>query len=223
MNQSSELAVSRIDELLADVRMHLDRVLPENLDAEVVDGAVVVDTRPAPFRVAEGELPGALIVERNVLEWRFDPTSAARLPQATSDDVRVIVVCNDGYVSSLAARSLQLLGLRRATHLVGGYRAWKLSIPRALSSGERSLGRKLARLWLYRILGELIAVSAKRTHATRTRRRHGPHGGVGQAPSTGRPCGRRVVETERARLAEHLHDSLDLVATIGIATGNIDA
>ena len=60
--------------------MHLDRLPPENLDAEVVDGAVVVDTRPAPFRVAEGELPGALIVERNVLEWRFDPTSAARLP-----------------------------------------------------------------------------------------------------------------------------------------------
>jgi len=130
MNHPSDIPNSRIDELLAEVRMHLDRVLPEHLDAQVVDGAVVVDTRPAAFRVAEGELPGALIVERNVLEWRFDPTSPARLPQATSDDVQVIVVCNDGYASSLAARSLQLLGLHRATDLVGGYRAWRALHPR---------------------------------------------------------------------------------------------
>jgi rhodanese-related sulfurtransferase len=130
MNHPSGVAKPRIDGLLAEVRMHLDRVLPEHLDAEVVDGAVVVDTRPAAVRVAEGEFPGALIVERNVLEWRFDPTSPARLPQATSDDVRVIVVCNDGYASSLAARSLQLLGLHRATDLVGGYRAWRALHPR---------------------------------------------------------------------------------------------
>src|SRR5690606_5743253 len=87
--------------------------------------ALLVDIRPAAQRAEEGEVPGALIVERNVLEWRFDPASDARLPQATDHDVRVIVLCSEGYTSSLAAASLQDLGLTRATDVVGGFKAWR--------------------------------------------------------------------------------------------------
>ena len=83
-----------------------------------------MDIRPAAQRGAEGEVPGALVVERNVLEWRFDPASAARLPQAGSYDLQVILMCSEGYTSSLAAASLQDLGLHRATDLAGGFRAW---------------------------------------------------------------------------------------------------
>nr|WP_269204741.1 rhodanese-like domain-containing protein [Motilibacter deserti] len=94
---------------------------------EVVDelrsGAVLVDIRPAAQRAAEGEVPGALIVERNVLEWRFDPASTARLPVA-SYGLRVIVLCSEGYTSSLAAASLHDLGVTRATDVIGGFRAW---------------------------------------------------------------------------------------------------
>ena len=85
---------------------------------------MLVDIRPAAQRAAEGEIPGALIVERNVLEWRFDPASDARLPQA-GYDLQVIVVCSEGYTSSLAAAALQDLGVRHATDLDGGFRAWK--------------------------------------------------------------------------------------------------
>jgi rhodanese-related sulfurtransferase len=85
---------------------------------------VLVDIRPAAQRAAEGEIPGALIVERNVLEWRFDPVSDARLPQA-SYDLRVVVVCSEGYTSSLAAVALQDLGVRHATDLDGGFLAWQ--------------------------------------------------------------------------------------------------
>jgi rhodanese-related sulfurtransferase len=87
-------------------------------------GALLVDTRPVAQREADGEVPGALVVERNVLEWRLDPASAARLPEATGHDVEVIVLCNEGYASSLAADSLRTLGLHRATDVVGGYQAW---------------------------------------------------------------------------------------------------
>ena len=81
-------------------------------------------TSPAAQRAAEGEIPGALLVERNVLEWRLDPASAARIPQARYD-LRVIVVCSEGYTSSLAAAALQDLGLNDATDLAGGFRAWQ--------------------------------------------------------------------------------------------------
>ena len=88
------------------------------------DGALLVDIRPQAQRAAEGEVPGALIIERNVLEWRLDPASDARLPEAGSYDLRVIVMCSAGYTSSLAAASLQDLGLSAATDLVGGFQAW---------------------------------------------------------------------------------------------------
>ncbi|MFA1545867.1 rhodanese-like domain-containing protein [Actinomadura chokoriensis] len=114
-----------IDEILADARGRLERLDPDKAHAEAREGAILVDIRPAAQRAEEGEVPGALVVERNVLEWRFDPASDARLPQATGHDVRVIVLCSEGYTSSLAAASLHDLGLTRATDVVGGFRAWR--------------------------------------------------------------------------------------------------
>ena len=116
-----------MDRLLDDVRRGLDRVEPDDLAAEVEAGALVVDIRAADTRGPEGELPGALVVDRIVLEWRLDPTCEARLPEADDPDRRVILVCNDGYASSLAAETLRRIGLSRATDLVGGYRAWRLT------------------------------------------------------------------------------------------------
>ena len=115
---------SAIDSLLARAREGLDRVEPRDLDAEVAAGALVVDIRPVEQRDRDGEMPGALVVDRNVLEWRLDPTSPHRLPQSPDPDGRVILVCNEGYSSSLAAATLQQLGLHRATDLVGGFSAW---------------------------------------------------------------------------------------------------
>lgn len=112
-----------IEELLALARAGLDRVEPERLADEVAAGAVVVDIRPVEQRVRDGELPGAIVVDRNVLEWRLDPTSPDRLPIAVDHSVRYVLVCNEGYSSSLAAATLRRLGLTRATDLVGGYQA----------------------------------------------------------------------------------------------------
>ncbi len=86
--------------------------------------AILVDIRPEGQRAIEGSIAGALVVERNVLEWRFDPASSARLPAATDHDVQVIVFCSEGYASSLAAISLQDIGLCRATDMIGGFQAW---------------------------------------------------------------------------------------------------
>ncbi len=124
-----------IDEMLAAARARLDRLSPHQALQESRDGALLVDIRPAAQRAAEGEIPGALVVERNVLEWRFDPASTARLPQA-GYDLRVIVCCSEGYTSSLAAAALRDLGVHRATDLDGGFRAWQAAgLPVTLSSG----------------------------------------------------------------------------------------
>lgn len=125
------MAEPAVDRLLARARLGLDRVSPHDLAAEVAAGALVVDIRPVEQRVRDGELPGALVVDRNVLEWRLDPTCPDRLPGMDDPDARVIVVCNEGYSSSFAAATLRELGLRRATDLVGGYQAWVLSSPAA--------------------------------------------------------------------------------------------
>ncbi|TNY36556.1 rhodanese-like domain-containing protein [Thermomonospora catenispora] len=115
-----------IDRMLAEARRRLVRLTPGEAYREFVEGeAVLVDIRPQAQRAAEGEIPGSLIVERNVLEWRFDPASPSRLPEATGYGARVIVICAEGYTSSLAAASLQDLGLSRATDVIGGYRAWR--------------------------------------------------------------------------------------------------
>jgi rhodanese-related sulfurtransferase len=116
--------VRTIDDMLAAARARLARLTPREAAEAVEDGAILVDIRPAAQRAAEGEIPGAPIIERNVLEWRFDPASAARLPVA-SYDLHVIVFCSEGYTSSLAAAALQELGLHRATDLAGGFRAWE--------------------------------------------------------------------------------------------------
>ena len=117
--------MSRVDELLAAARARLDRPDPQRAAELAARGARLVDTRPQWQRDAEGTLPGALVIERNHLEWRLDPTSDARIPEATDHDATWIVVCSEGYSSSLAAASLQDLGLRHATDLDGGFRAWK--------------------------------------------------------------------------------------------------
>jgi rhodanese-related sulfurtransferase len=117
---------SSIDRVLAEARARLDRVEAQDLGAEMAAGALVVDTRPVVQRERDGELPGAVVVDRNVLEWRLDPTSPDRIPEASDVGRRIIVVCNEGYSSSLAAATLQQLGLQRATDLVGGYQAWLL-------------------------------------------------------------------------------------------------
>jgi rhodanese-related sulfurtransferase len=114
---------SAIDVMLAQARATLDRVQPDDLAAELANGALVIDTRPIGQRERDGELPGAMVVDRNVLEWRMDPTSPFRLPEVTGPDQRIIIVCNEGFSSSLAAATLRQLGLRRATDLVGGFQA----------------------------------------------------------------------------------------------------
>ncbi len=114
---------SRIDRVLETARAGLRRLPAEQVLDAVQGGAVLVDIRPAAQRAREGEVPAALVIERNVLEWRCDPTSDARLPQAVDDDVEWVVLCSEGYTSSLAAAALGDLGLRRATDVIGGYHA----------------------------------------------------------------------------------------------------
>jgi rhodanese-related sulfurtransferase len=116
---------ANIDVLLENARRGLDRIQPADLERELAAGALVVDTRPVDQRRRDGDLPGAVIIDRNVLEWRLDPTCPYRVPEADNADMRIIIVCNEGFSSSLAAATLQHLGLHRATDLVGGFQAWK--------------------------------------------------------------------------------------------------
>jgi len=113
-----------IDEILAAARGRLRRLTPHEAFREWAGGGVLIDIRPAAQRADEGEIPGSVIVERNHLEWRLDPGCDARLPWVTGYDHRIIVFCVDGYTSSLAAVALHDLGLRRATDVIGGFRAW---------------------------------------------------------------------------------------------------
>jgi rhodanese-related sulfurtransferase len=133
-------AVRSIEEILGEARTRLQRLGPEEARAAMRSGAVLVDIRSLPQRAAQGVVPGALHIERNVLEWRFDPRSPARLPQAAFD-LRVIVMCVEGYTSSLAAASLQDLGVAGATDLAGGFRAWQragLPVVPAAGAGPRA-------------------------------------------------------------------------------------
>ncbi|HEU5000198.1 MAG TPA: rhodanese-like domain-containing protein [Lapillicoccus sp.] len=119
---------STVDDLLAEARATYDRISPRAAYQLVLHGrAVLVDIRPEAQRRAEGEVDPALapvVIERNVLEWRLDPRSSARLPWAAYD-ARVLVLCQEGYASSLAAATLVRLGLTGATDVVGGLRAWR--------------------------------------------------------------------------------------------------
>lgn len=113
-----------IDSLLRAARSRLARLHPETAHLAYRQGAVLVDIRPAAQRALTGTIPGALLIERNVLEWRLDPASDARLPIADRYDLPVVIICQEGYASSLAAASLQDLGLFRATDVIGGFAAW---------------------------------------------------------------------------------------------------
>lgn len=114
-----------VDDELEKSRRGLDRVSPAEAAAAADAGALLVDIRPISQRTADGEIPGALILERNVLEWRLDPESPYRVPEVTGPEQVVIVVCDAGFASSLAAASLQAVGLPRATDLDGGFQAWR--------------------------------------------------------------------------------------------------
>ena len=116
--------MSEIDRLLAEARSGIERLEPQAAAEAMQRGALLVDTRPLEQRRADGEVPGAIVIDRNVLEWRLDPTCAHRLPQVSDADQLVILMCNEGYSSSLAAATLRRLGVRRATDVVGGFQAW---------------------------------------------------------------------------------------------------
>jgi rhodanese-related sulfurtransferase len=115
-----------IDELLERVRAGFVRVGPrEAYEAARSGEALLVDIRYAALRERDGVIPGALVIERNELEWRLDPRGSHKVPEANSHDLRVVLFCNEGYASSLAAESLHRLGLHRATDLTGGFQAWR--------------------------------------------------------------------------------------------------
>jgi rhodanese-related sulfurtransferase len=113
-----------IDEVLAHARAELHRVTPQRADELRRAGALLVDIRPYANRLAEGEIPDSVPIERIVLEWRLDPAGEHRLPGFTAD-TPVVVLCNEGYASSLAARDVRQLGVRSVTDLIGGFRAWR--------------------------------------------------------------------------------------------------
>lgn len=114
-----------IDELLAEARAQLDRVDPASLAAELDGGAVVIDVRPVEQRTRDGAMPTAIVIDRNVLEWRLDPASPHRIAEVTGYDTRIVIVCNEGYQSSLVAAELRVLGLHRTTDLIGGFQGWR--------------------------------------------------------------------------------------------------
>ncbi|WP_407841534.1 rhodanese-like domain-containing protein [Streptomyces sp. DSM 116496] len=119
------MAVSGIDALVDRLRTTYTRVDAAQAHTESLTGALLVDIRYQALRERDGLIPGALVVERNELEWRLDPEGSYRLPEAVDHDVRIIVICNEGYASTLAAASLHTLSLRNATDLTGGFQAWK--------------------------------------------------------------------------------------------------
>ena len=123
----------------------LDRVEPADLAAVAAAGALVIDMRPVRQRLRDGELPGALVVDRNVLEWRLDPTSPYRLAVSDDPNRHIVLVCNEGYSSSLAAITLQQLGLPRATDLAGGFTAWSAYVAE-VRADEIATERRVATL-----------------------------------------------------------------------------
>lgn len=141
MGETDEEDQSAIGTLVSSLRTRYARVRPSDLDVEMVNGALVIDIRPADQRRRDGELPGSIVVDRNVLEWRLDPTSPHRLAQVTPG-CRVIVVCNEGFSSTLAAVALQALGLPLATDLEDGYQGLMSAgvVPRS-SAASKAEGR----------------------------------------------------------------------------------
>lgn len=126
--------------MLAEARRGVRRYTPAETETARARGALVIDTRTEAQRAETGELPGAIVIDRTVLEWRLDPASAARIPEASGYDLEVVVVCRQGYSSSLAAESLRRVGLHRATDLAGGVEAW-LASGRPLHRGPADVRR----------------------------------------------------------------------------------
>ncbi|WP_372477358.1 rhodanese-like domain-containing protein [Nocardia australiensis] len=135
-----------IAQMLDNARSQLNRMYAFELPKALDRGAILVDIRPQAQRGREGSLPGALVIERNVLEWRLDPSSSARLSLATDHDVEWIVVCSEGYTSSLAAAALQQLGLHRATDVIGGYQAMKAASLLTIGTRSPHFAREIASL-----------------------------------------------------------------------------
>jgi rhodanese-related sulfurtransferase len=113
-----------IDQLLAAAREGLNRLDPEAALSACENGALLVDMRPHEQRVRDGLIPGAVVIDRNVLEWRLDPSSPHKLAMVTGYEQQIILICNQGFSSSLAAATLQQLGLRNATDVAGGFEQW---------------------------------------------------------------------------------------------------
>jgi rhodanese-related sulfurtransferase len=127
---------ANVDRLLERVRRGLDRVEVDDLERRAAAGALVVDIRPSEQRQRHGLLPGAVVIDRNVLEWRLDPTSPDRLDEAGDPQRQIVLVCQQGYSSSLAAASLQQVGLPNATDLVGGFEEWARRVRDAAPRGS---------------------------------------------------------------------------------------
>jgi rhodanese-related sulfurtransferase len=213
-----------VDDLLWQARRTLERVPPHRALVAQQRGALLLDIRPHAERVAEGEVPGALVLERNVLEWRLDPASSARIPEASYDTV-VVVVCSDGDTSSLAAASLQALGVGRATDLEGGYAAWRdaglPTVPGGTPAGERSGRPRLVEVdqdtWEARIAGEPV-------HLTRQEFKvlvalQSARGRVVTRATMARlvdiyPAATRALDVHVCRLRRKLGPAADLLVTV---------
>lgn len=141
-----------LDEYVTAARSLLNRLAPVDAYAATQSGAFLVDIRPEFQRHRDGEVPAAIVIERNHLEWRLHPDSDARIREANSADVQWIVLCDEGYASSLAAAVLQALGLRRATDVVGGFQAWRAAgMPVKPTTGSATAEAKAAIEIVHRI------------------------------------------------------------------------
>jgi rhodanese-related sulfurtransferase len=120
-----QTAASLSDSLLENARGRLQRITADEAAAELAAGGLLIDIRTSEQRLRDGEIRGARPIDRTILEWRLDPTSPSRIAEATSTDLRVVLICAEGYSSSLAAATLQEMGLPNATDVIGGFEAWK--------------------------------------------------------------------------------------------------
>jgi rhodanese-related sulfurtransferase len=119
------VVIRSADDLVTQARLHIERVSPAQAFECLANGALLVDIRPQAQRQMHGEVREALIIERNVLEWRLDPNGAWRIPEVTDHERQVLVLCQEGYASSLAAASLGALGYRNVGDVIGGFAAWR--------------------------------------------------------------------------------------------------
>ncbi len=213
-----------VDELLWEARTRLDRLGPEQALAAQHLGALLVDIRPHAQRLREGEVPGALVLERNVLEWRLDPQSSARIPES-SYDLQVVVLCSEGYTSSLAAATLQVLGISRATDLEGGFAAWReaglATVAGGTPAGERSGAPALLHVdpetWEVRVAGEPVALTRQEFRVLAAL--HTARGRVLTRATMAQavhayPATTRALDVHVCRLRQKLGPAADLLVTV---------